>query len=165
MEIRRLSFNKVRQRLAEDQLPKIVIPLASCLEDFRRMASWTLRPTPVVAGQGPALVAEEGVMARPPRLHHPPHQGGKLPSTSTSRPPPETRPENDGHAAHQAAAPTAPAGVAAEAATMTATTATTTATVPDALHDALQAVARVDLAVAAVAAVTVEIPMVSGLSR
>ena len=127
--------------------------------------SWILRPTPAVAGPGPALAAEEGVMARPPRLHHPPHQGGKLPSTSTSRPPPETRPENDGHVAHQAAAPAALAEVAEEAATMTATTATTTATVPDALDDALQAVVRVDLAAAAVAAVTVEIPMATGLSR
>ena len=128
------------------------------------MASWTLRPTPVVAGLGPALVAEEGVMARPPRLHHPPHQGGKLPLISTSQPLPEIRPENDGHGAHQVAALAALAEAAAEAATMTATTATTTTTVPDALHDALQAVVRVVLA-AAVAVVTVEIPAATGSLR
>ena len=121
------------------------------------MASWTLRPTPVVAGLGPALAAEEGVVIRPPRLHHPPLQGGKMLSISTSLPLPETRPEKDDHDAlcqiHKAAEEVA-------AVTTTATTATTTATAPvDAHHDALQAVDRVDLvAVAAAAAVAAETP-------
>ena len=65
------------------------------------MASWILRPAPVVAGLGPALVAEEGVIARPPRHHPPLLQGGKQPSMSTSELLPETRPEKDGTDAHQ----------------------------------------------------------------
>ena len=66
------------------------------------MASWISRPAPVVVGLGPALVAEEGVMVRPPRLHPPLLQGGKQPSTLTSELLPETRPEKDDTDAHQA---------------------------------------------------------------
>ena len=129
------------------------------------MASWTLRPAPVVAGLDPALVAEEGVTVRLPRRHPPRLQGGKQPSTSTSELLPETRPEKDDTDAHQVetlaeAAVEAAVVAVAEAATTIVTTAMLTTTarpVPGANHDALMAVALVVL-VEAAAAAAVKIP-------
>ena len=93
-------------------------------------------------------------MARPPRLHLPPHQGGNTPSISTSDPLNEIPQGIAHHDAYQAVDRVAlevVEGEVAEAAETTTTT-TPTTTKADAHHDANLAVDRVAPVAAAVVA-------------